>query len=253
MSGNSMKSVLSERKLRQLSRRGIGHQLHYVSKYLKPSYLWDLSEPAVATVDECIRRFNDSFNTGHLRSVQIGDCDLLVCNPELTLQHLKDVVFSNNVRFVDVSSTQRRPTLLSTLPPDLEVMLRCLLRQLDRFSLEDRKLLRLDLKSGWNMCSAFGVFLGFPVVYWCSVESDSNCLSMEELKAFSVRCPKLYDGTENLDPGASNEVYSFSFPLRLEPELRGHVRCWFERLRTRFADLELTMTSRVCCYPTVAL
>ncbi|CAN8002940.1 unnamed protein product [Ixodes hexagonus] len=255
MNSNTGRSTYLERKLRQLFRKDIGHNLHYVSKRLKPCYLWDISEPDVTTADECIQHFDQSSDTGHLRTIQIGDHDLVVCNTEATLQHLSDVLSSNSVRFVDVSSCHKQPRLLPALPSDLEAMLRSLLRQLDGFRQSDRRNLRLKLECNWNLCSAFGVFLGFPVVYWFGADSDSNCLSMEELKVCSVRCLKPFGVVLGLDSrdSATSEVYSFSFPLLFDRELGAHVQRWFQNLATCFAEFELTMCSRVCCYPTVAL
>lgn len=249
------------RKLRKLLGKGILLRLYFVSRHLKPCYLWDACEPTAAIARTCILRCWTSFSeTGTLHVLCAGS-DILICNVVQTVRHLNPAALWNKVRFVDVTATEGFPKLLKQSPAELNNMLTSLLCQLQQVlkspdSVGDNVATTvLELNPRWNLCSMFGVLLGFPVVYWFQGGSDAaNCLSMEELRVVSVRCSNVPCLVQDSKVQVSeHEVYSFSFPVRWEVELSAHVKAWFDKLCSDFPDYQLTMTCRDRCYPIVAL
>lgn len=244
----------------------------WTARGYKPGYLWDVNEPTESTVADCLRLCGvNSGNDENLlvvtgddvRAVRLGR-DVLLCNVPETLRRLADVDLA--VKFVDVSAGLRSPKALASPPLGVRGMLASLRRRLADVaaspSLGD---VFADLESGeWNLCTAFGVLLGYPVVYWFEGSADAgNCLAMEELTVVRVRSATTAGrrdaartwGTTSSAAGVEDDVYSFSFPVALNADLRPHVDAWWQRLRARAAagDFELTRVDEVMCCPVVAL
>lgn len=210
----------------------------------KPGFLWDVNEPTDRAVTDCLRLCSA---TGDVRALRLGR-DVLLCNVPETLRRLADAQLV--AKFVDVSAKLRSPRVLATPPPGVADMLSSLRRQLaDAASSPvfcDAAFADVvPADGGWNLCTAFGVLLGYPVVYWFDGDADAaNCLAMEELNVVRVR-------GAGRTPAEWDDVYSFSFPLALGVELKPHVDAWWEQLRAR--GFELTRVDEVKCYPVVAL
>ncbi|NWR77249.1 CA074 protein, partial [Centropus unirufus] len=107
--------------------------------------------------------------------------------------------------------------------------------------------------AGWNLCTIFGVLLGYPVAYTFSVEEgDENCLAMTPLRVFTVQaaCPRIKDGLVV-------QIYSFSVPESLCVELKEVLDAWCEELKEAFSTqsdfVDLCISSKVVSLPAVAL
>ncbi|XP_075558524.1 UPF0739 protein C1orf74 homolog [Dermacentor variabilis] len=232
----------------------------WTARGYKPGYLWDVNEPTESTVADCLRLCRataDSRSDKNLLLVTGDDVravrlrrDVLLCNVPETLRRLEDA--SLDVKFVDVSAGLRSPNALASPPPSVRGMLSSLKRRLaDVAASPGRSDVFVDLEPAdgeWNLCTAFGVLLGYPVVYWFEGGADAgNCLAMEELNVVRVRSAPTAAGMED-------DVYSFSFPVALDADLRPHVDAWWQRLRARAAgDFELSRVDKVTCRPVVAL
>ncbi|XP_054930898.1 UPF0739 protein C1orf74 homolog [Dermacentor andersoni] len=245
----------------------------WTARGYKPGYLWDVNEPTESTVADCLRLCGTTADfrndeklllvTGDdVRAVRLGR-DVLLCNVPETLRRLEDA--SVDVKFVDVSAGLRSPNALASPPAGVRGMLSSLKRRLaDVAASPCRSDVFVDLEPAdgeWNLCTAFGVLLGYPVVYWFEGGADAgNCLAMEELNVVRVRSAPtagrrdVARGTASSAAGMEDDVYSFSFPVALGADLRPHVDAWWQRLRVRAAgDFELTRVDEVTCHPVVAL
>ena len=77
----------------------------------------------------------------------------------------------------------------------------------------------VELRSEWNLCSVFGILLGFPVVYY-SDQEEGNCLAGQDLVLYKVR-------TDLCSPT------SFSVPADLEPQATVQISGWEGELGAR--------------------
>ncbi|XP_022276574.1 UPF0739 protein C1orf74 homolog isoform X3 [Canis lupus familiaris] len=105
--------------------------------------------------------------------------------------------------------------------------------------------------SDWNLCTVFGILLGYPVPYTFQLnQGDDNCLALTPLRVFAARISWLRGHPPVL-------LYSFSVPESSFPALREILNTWEEDLRTRcraqndFADLSIS--SEIVTLPAVAL
>ncbi|KAL3188712.1 hypothetical protein MRX96_022219 [Rhipicephalus microplus] len=226
----------------------------WTARGYKPCYLWDVGEPTERGVAECLRLCRADSGKDDVRAFKLGRNDVLVCNVPETLQRLLDVAFV----FIDVSAGLPAPTAPASPPEGVLAMLPSLKRRLAEMAATpprcDDKLAYLEPDRAWNLCTVFGVLLGYPVVYWFEGGADAgNCLAMEELNVVRVRSATSSAGRSEGVP--SDDVYSFSFPAALDGELRPHVDAWWQRLRARAAanDFELVRVDEIRRYPTVAL
>ncbi|XP_077491150.1 UPF0739 protein C1orf74 homolog [Amblyomma americanum] len=214
----------------------------WTARGCKPAFLWDVNEPTDRAVADCLRLCS---TTGDVRALRLGR-DVLLCNVPETLRRLGDA----QLKFVDVSARLRSPRVLAMPPSGVADMLSLLKRRLAEAAsppaFRDAAFADVVPADGdWNLCTAFGVLLGYPVVYWFDGGPDAaNCLAMEELNVVRVR-------GAGRTPTEWDDVYSFSFPLTLGVELKPHVDSWWEQLRAR--GFELTRVDEVKCYPVVAL
>ncbi|XP_010215156.1 PREDICTED: UPF0739 protein C1orf74 homolog [Tinamus guttatus] len=106
---------------------------------------------------------------------------------------------------------------------------------------------------GWNLCTVFGVVLGYPLAYTFAVEDGfENCLALTPLRVFTVQasCPRIRD---NL----TIQIYSFSIPENLYPEVKEVVDAWCDNLKNSFSSqndfANLCISSEVVTLSAVAL
>ena len=107
--------------------------------------------------------------------------------------------------------------------------------------------------TGWNLCTVFGVLLGYPAAYTFPVEEGAeNCLALTPLRVFTAQasCPRIQGGLRV-------QIYSFSIPESLCMELQEVLDAWREELRDDFCAqsdfIDLCISSEVVLLPAVAL
>lgn len=225
----------------------------WTARGYKPAYLWDANEPTERAIAECLRRCRATCD-GVVRALRLGS-DVLLCNVAETRRRLAD--WRLGVKFVDVSANLRTPAVLTSAPAGVSDMLASLevvFEQMATLPPESDETVSVEGRSGvWNLCAAFGVLLGYPVVYWFGGGADAaNCLAMEELNVVRVRwASRIVSAVSRTSSEQRDELYSFSFPLRLKAELGPHVDAWWQELSKKARDL--TRVDEVKCYPVVAL
>lgn len=226
----------------------------WTARGYKPAYLWDASEPTERAIVECLRQCRAACD-GVVRALRLGS-DVLLCNVADTRRRLAD--WRLGVKFVDVSARLRCPAVLTSAPAGVGDMLASLKEVLERMATSPAESLNETASERiscgvWNLCTAFGVLLGYPVVYWFDGGADAgNCLALEELNVVRVRCARQGDlPVPRTSAEQGDEVYSFSFPLRLSAELGPHVDAWWKEVNSKARDL--TRVDEVKCYPVVAL
>lgn len=251
---------INRRSFCHLFEKTAKYDLLSILKHAKPSYLWDICQPTADLIQSFTRKVSAMCGAGRdlFHILQLEE-DMVVCDLDRLFDYLQRVLSAQNIPIVDVSSTRAEPAFLPAWPSSIGAMLSSLTSQLGAIlssansSGDRRRTWNIETGPDWNLCTAFGFLLGFPVIYWFSGDSTaSNCLALQQLCAVKVHCRKrsLYDGATESD---SHPVYSFSFPLALKDKLDAHVSRWFEGLSQRCSRLQLTVTKETFQLPHVAL
>ena len=224
-----------------------------VARGLKPALLYDCSSAGAAELQSYLEELRGlGFPTRGLHILEIAENSLIV-HPERVRQHLEQVLLGSIV-FVDVSGSQPYPAICSLdqlqhLKASVAEIITHLqgLQRDPSLSVSCSRL----CSSAWNLCTVFGILLGYPVPYTFDVnQGEDNCLAQTPLRVFTARISWLCCQPPVL-------LYSFSVPESLFLSLRDILNTWEKDLRTRcrtqndFADLSIS--SEIVTLPAVAL
>lgn len=224
-----------------------------VAHGLKPAVLYDCNSAGVLALQSYLEELQGlGFLKPGLHILEIGENNL-IANPEYACQRLQQTLLGT-VAFVDVSCSQPHPSVRSLDQlPDLKSLVADISTRFQGLQ-EDASLGVSYSKlhsSDWNLCTVFGILLGYPVSYTFDLnQGDDNCLAMTPLRVFTARISWL--------PGQPPILlYSFSVPESLFPALRNFLSAWEKELKTRFrvqnAFANLSISSEVVTLPAVAL
>lgn len=227
-----------------------------VARGLKPALLYDCNCAGTSELQSYLEELQGlGFLTQGLHILEIGENSLnrLIVSPEHVCQHLERVLLGA-IAFVDVSSSQPHPSIcsLDQLKDLKAIMVEIIthLQGLQRGLPVEVSCSRLH-SSDWNLCTVFGILLGYPVPYTFHLDQgEDNCLALTPLRVFTARISWLLGHSPVL-------LYSFSVPDSLLPALREILNTWEKDLRTRcrtqndFTDLSIF--SEIVTLPAVAL
>ncbi|XP_006767236.1 PREDICTED: UPF0739 protein C1orf74 homolog [Myotis davidii] len=224
-----------------------------VARGLKPALLYDCNGAGTSELQRYLGELQGlGFLTKGLHILDIGGNSLIVI-PEYVCQHLEQVLLGP-VTFVDVSSSQSHPSIRSLDQlQDLKSLIAKIITHLQGLQRDLSLAISCSrlCSSDWNLCTVFGILLGYPVPYTFHLnQGDDNCLAMTPLRVFTARISWLLGQPPVL-------LYSFSVPESLFPALRDILNTWEKDLRTRcraqndFTDLSIS--SEIVTLPVVAL
>lgn len=224
-----------------------------VARGLKPALLYDCNGAGTSELQSYLGELQGlGFLTKGLHILDIGGNSLIVI-PEHVCQHLEQVLLGP-VAFVDVSSSQSHPSVRSLDQlQDLKSLIAKIITHLQGLQRDPSLAISCSrlCSSDWNLCTVFGILLGYPVPYTFHLnQGDDNCLAMTPLRVFTARISWLLGQPPVL-------LYSFSVPESLFPALRDILNTWEKALRTRcraqndFTDLSIS--SEIVTLPVVAL
>lgn len=224
-----------------------------VARGLKPALLYDCNCAGASALQSYLEELQRlGFLTQGLHILEVGENSLIV-HPERVCQHLEQVLLGT-IAFVDVSSSLPHPSVrsldqlqdLKSLIAEIIMHLQGLQRDLS-LAVSCSRLCSSD----WNLCTVFGILLGYPVPYTFHLnQGDDNCLALTPLRVFTARISWLLGEPPVL-------LYSFSVPESLFPALMDILNTWEKDLRTRcrtqndFTDLSIS--SETVTLPAVAL
>ncbi|KAM9002164.1 UPF0739 protein C1orf74 homolog [Sarcophilus harrisii] len=230
-------------------------EVRAVAGGLKPAVLYDCNAAGADQVQRYVGELQTlGFLPQTLHILELGE-NILIVNPRQVCQHIQHVLLSP-MTFVDISSFRSHPALcLLDELGDLKDHLVEILTHLQ--SLDGNPLLpisRSELSSdGWNLCTVFGILLGYPVPYFFHpAQGDSNCLALIPLHVFTAQTSCCW-----LTGLPQIQLYSFSVPESLYPALKDILDMWGEDLRARcgaqgdFTDL--TISTDIVTLPSVVL
>uniref|UniRef100_UPI00398F70D0 UPF0739 protein C1orf74 homolog n=1 Tax=Pristiophorus japonicus TaxID=55135 RepID=UPI00398F70D0 len=231
-----------------------------VDSGLKPTFLFDYSLAKAEQIQKYVQEIQKTgLLSQDLHILSIED-NVLIINLNKTIRHLEKVLQENEVPIIDVSMHRASPGLAETrvtkqVKGQVDLILQHLkFQDVQRGKSESGFVSVSEIfSSEWNLCTLFGFLLGFPVSYWFDFnKSFENCLSMTELRVFSVSafCPRV---TENL----KHRMYSFSVPEILLLDLQSNIETWNRDLQSDFnkqsAFSELSISTETVCLPAVTL
>ncbi|KAG9337480.1 hypothetical protein JZ751_028671 [Albula glossodonta] len=249
-------------KKRSLSRSlclSLAVQVLAVDTGLKPALVYDTNAAGPDQVRQYLNMLQKlGLVTKALHIVAIDD-NVLIVNLDLIISHLEEILFKKTIFVIDVSQSRGQPALVEMEPSGIEKWIHGILGNLRMLTeVSERSspnVLSLgeELCAGWNLCSLFGILLGFPAAYWFDQKrSFENCLSMVPLVV--TKASASWDAVAG---GCSYCFTSYSVPAVLASETRAMSDTWTEKLQKQFSRQSvlsaLTISTETVSLPSVSL
>uniref|UniRef100_A0A8B9UVU4 Chromosome 1 open reading frame 74 n=1 Tax=Anas zonorhyncha TaxID=75864 RepID=A0A8B9UVU4_9AVES len=227
-----------------------------VAAGLKPALLYDCGAEGPAELRRYLERLREAGLAPHRLHLLAAGGSALLLHPGGARRRLEAALRARPGPFVDVAAARGSPQLCG--PAQAQAIrghLAALLAHLVAAEEASSGPISCSevVATGWNLCTVFGVLLGYPAAYHFPVEEGGeNCLALRPLRVFTVRarCPRIQDGL-------GVQIYSFSIPESLHEELREVLDAWCDDLRDSFRAqsdfVDLCISSEVVSLPAVAL
>uniref|UniRef100_A0A493T8R3 Chromosome 1 open reading frame 74 n=1 Tax=Anas platyrhynchos platyrhynchos TaxID=8840 RepID=A0A493T8R3_ANAPP len=227
-----------------------------VAAGLKPALLYDCGAEGPAELRRYLERLREAGLAPHRLHLLAAGGSALLLHPGGARRRLEAALRARPGPFVDVAAARGSPQLCG--PAQAQAIrghLAALLAHLVAAEEASSGPISCSevVATGWNLCTVFGVLLGYPAAYHFPVEEGGeNCLALRPLRVFTVqaRCPRIQDGL-------GVQIYSFSIPESLREELREVLDAWCDDLRDSFRAqsdfVDLCISSEVVSLPAVAL
>ncbi|XP_044028669.1 UPF0739 protein C1orf74 homolog isoform X1 [Siniperca chuatsi] len=225
--------------------RDLAAQVLAVDLGLKPALLYDSNG---ASADQ-VRQYLSSLQSSQLVSKSLLTLDLngnaLIVNPVTVRSNVEQLFHDGNVAVIDVCHSLEKPTIADPLRRELKSMahdLLLLLRGFEHLTEAEKPHYVGEKSDEWNLCTVFGLLLGYPVTYWFDqTKSFENCLSMTPLIVTTA------SATWQADTAAHRCcLYSFSVPAVLLKEIQSNLEHWRLCLQERFQQQNVLKDLTVC-------
>lgn len=223
-------------------------QVFAVDLGLKPTLLYDINGAAAEQLQEYL---------SSLQSLQLVSKSLLVMslkdnnfivNPTSLKTNIQQVLDDGSVTVVDVCHSLENPAIANLQKCQLRSVgqeLLILLEEFQQLREAEKPLYVGEEREDWNLCSVFGLLLGYPVIYWFDQTLGfENCLSMTPLTVITASAAWQTDTATH-----RCGLYSFSLPAALREETQSNLENWKLRLQEKFEqqhilkDLSLSQSS----------
>ncbi|XP_051562729.1 UPF0739 protein C1orf74 homolog [Myxocyprinus asiaticus] len=206
-------------------------QIKAVDLGTKPAFLYDCN----ATNPEQIQLYLNSLQeygivTSALQILSIDD-NTFIFNLATIKSHLDELLQNKSVLLIDVCPSRKQPVLLG-FEKRTEEMIKALLGLFMNEVHESSSVIVVgeELYNEWNLCTLFGILLGYPAFYWFDqTKGFGNCLCMTPLVVSTV-----WVKLQIADISHRCCLYSFSVPEKLWSDVQCHMQQWTEHLRDRF-------------------
>lgn len=224
-------------------------QVSAVDSGLKPALLYDSNS---AGADQ-VQQYLSSLQSSQLVSEGLLTLDLsgnvLIVNSAAVRSNVEQLLGDGSVPVIDVCHSLEKPAVTDHPRAELENIARdllLLLQRIERTEGEEKALCVGERSEEWNLCTVFGLLLGYPVTYWFDqTKSFDNCLAMTPLTVTTASA--VWQA-----PGHKCCLYSFSVPADLLQEIRPNLEEWRLRLQERFQQQNV-LTDLTICQTTVTL
>lgn len=216
-------------------------QISAVDLGLKPALLYDGNS---AGADQ-VQQYLSSLQSSQLVSKSLLTLDLnentLIVNPLAVRSHVEQLFHDNNVAVIDVCHSLEKPAVTDPLRGELKSTTHDLLLLLRELEADVAHCVG-EKSEQWNLCTVFGLLLGYPVTYWFDqTKSFENCLSMTPLVVTTASAIWQADAA-----GHRCRLYSFSVPADLVKEVQSNLENWRLCLQERFQQQNVLKDLTVC-------
>uniref|UniRef100_A0A2C9KE39 Uncharacterized protein n=1 Tax=Biomphalaria glabrata TaxID=6526 RepID=A0A2C9KE39_BIOGL len=228
--------------------------LQLVDNEIKASCLFDLWLASPKDMLVLIRHLhNTGLIQGSLGVASLGS-DIIIYNAASLDSFIKSSL--QKTSFIDISSKLQLPGLVSEGKVEKTFDTFLSFVQNTSQSSDAPTLHNIEQSTDLNGPCLFGLFLGYPCVYWYdSCADDGNCLTDQHLVLFQVVGHLSRSFT---DPTScrTHTIFSFTVPFNLIDELRPKVDNWFqkweqnEKWKNMFSEVLLnseTVSPQVVC------
>ena len=212
MSLPEIEAILLKLRLTKKNRE-LAVNIYYVLSNLKPGVLWDFGNVDIPKLLLLRCLISDLV-------IVVVDVDFFISSRRVILESLSNLLAEPPL-FVDISRQLADP--LPASPQVQEEQTTFLSHAINLITEATDSVVTLQMEAGWNLCSVFGMLLGFPVVYYTDTE-EGNCLANVDLTLYRVMTDQ-----------CSSSLTSFSLPSRLEVEASDKISRW-ERGVCRVCD-----------------
>lgn len=238
---------------------------------IKPSYLVDFACIDVQKVKNFVNcLLHQDIVRSDLFVVTVGQ-DIFIINRTGLLKHVTNILhklerFTSKhcglyfqPMFVDVSECYETPVFASeTTSAEIQEQLKDITLVLQN-KCHSSDVLIMNFGSEVNLSTVYGIFLGYPHVYWYSKNSSSNCLSMTPLVIYKLytKLSSSYFSAGSCMLKKSYCISSFSIPQCLDTECKADVEVWEESLKnslqhqTLFSEMHLEKTVQMLSFVTM--
>ena len=213
---NQVKSKKLTKKWRELSLT-----LYFLSKSLKPGFLWDIGS---VSTEKLLKL---SFMLEELLVIIIEQ-DYYVCSKKALAKHL-DCLLDELPIIIDVSGDKTVPEILQDRKlSDIHNMIKNVKGQVEELQ---ESVLVLQIQETWNISTLFGLLLGYPIVYYYNSGCTQNCLNNTNILVFRV-------GYQDVWP------ISFTVPAELYEQCRASIDNWKSKIEEKFLEIDINIEVR---------
>ncbi|XP_062402142.1 UPF0739 protein C1orf74 homolog [Sardina pilchardus] len=224
---------------------------------LKPAVLYDVNGASPIQVHHFMNALQEEgFVSSTLRTVVIGG-NIFIVNLDKIIVHLKELLLRHSLVVIDVCPSQVQPVAFDITLGGIKDMIKAMLDYFIKESMnqERNSILEIgeDLIQKWNLCTLFGVLLGYPATYWFDQDKGfDNCLSLVPLLVTKVSLTwQTGDGQHQFC------LFSFSIPEVLWTQAKATFESWTQNLQQQFnkqtALSELNISQTHVSLPAVTL
>ncbi|KAK5872523.1 hypothetical protein PBY51_013214 [Eleginops maclovinus] len=223
----------------------LASQVLAVDLGLKPALLYDSNG---AGADQ-VQQYLSSLQSSQLVSKALLTLDLngntLIVNPLTVRSKVEQIIHDKNVAVIDVCHSLEKPTIADPHRGELRSLthdLLLLLKRLEQLKEAEKPHYVEEKPEEWNLCTVFGMLLGFPITYWFDqTKSFENCLSLTPLMVTAASATWQADSS-----GHRCCLYSFSVPAALLQAVQSSLENWKLSLQERFQQQNVFMDLTVC-------
>lgn len=228
-------------------------QVTAVDLGLKPALLYDSNG---AGADK-VQQYLSCVQSLRLVSDNLVVLDLngntVIVNPEAVRSNVERVFCDGGVAVIDVRHSLKKPIVVDHHNRQIKTMTTELLLFLEQLRVGGKPLYAGNKPEDWNLCTVFGLLLGYPVTYWFDqTKSFENCLAMTPLVVTTASASWQKETSRH-----RCGLYSFSVPAALLHETRPILENWRCAVQERFQQQkllqDLTISQTSVTLPSVCL
>lgn len=220
-------------------------QVTAVDLGLKPALLYDSNGAGADQVQQylsCVQSLR--LASDHLLVLDLNG-NAVIVDPKAVRSNVERVFCDGGAAVIDVRHSLEKPIVLDHRNGHIKTMISELLlflRGLEQLKEDGKPLYAGTKPEDWNLCTVFGLLLGYPVTYWFDqTKSFENCLALTPLVVTTA------SASWQKEPSRHRCcLYSFSVPAALLHETRPLLQNWRGAVQERFQQQTLLQDLAIC-------